>query len=311
MQQPGKRIQNKGVEESDFVPIVCVECSSLVPQCFDSQQLFCPACLQKVDRFQEVSQTYRLIGLLLLKKNVLRHLLLNRQRDTLEICRIAILHLIAHCAAWLFGLSMTPLAVAGLGCARVDLQYSAPVTQILCYVLYIVIVTELTYRRGHSKQQRQTAKKKGCACYEQIGKEQLGSKPKREKNPLAKRIDNTGEGSVSLQNQALDNTLAPNSRIIEAPCSKTHEIVFTRKFLVIALLYSSFFNYMKIGFGMWRYKDMQYFIIADILASWGNAAALCAIGQESVGVYADVLAARAITTGLMAWVQTETNTGLR
>ena len=72
----------------------CIECNKESKHC--KQSTLCEFCCKKMDKYETTSQTYIFVDLILLKRTVFRHFLLNQKITFTRFLRIFILQLIIH-----------------------------------------------------------------------------------------------------------------------------------------------------------------------------------------------------------------------
>lgn len=152
--------------------------------------------------YREVTSTYRIIDLILLKKGVFRHYLLNRPAGTLYLLALLLCHVVTFYAPQICNLKVQRLAVISEEFTEIELFYSNAFLQTCLFIAYVSSLTFL------------------CR--------------------------NTGV------------------------------------FLVIySIVFSSFFNFIKMLLVLWNSTQPEYFILVDLLCCCSNTVAFSSIARDS------------------------------
>lgn len=69
--------------------------------------------------------------------------------------------------------------------------------------------------------------------------------------------------------------------------------------LIRCVLFSSFYNFFKMVFSLWKYSFVQYFIIVEALCCTGNIVALYCISKDFHRVFSIVFTAKILSTVLL------------
>jgi len=112
--------------------MICIECGN---HCNSLKKVLCQFCGKKVDKYAQTSDTYKFIDCLLLKDQVLRHLLLNQEINSLRIASAAGWQLLPHLFLYYSGLAISKVSIETV---EVDLLIANPIFQMAALGLYIL-----------------------------------------------------------------------------------------------------------------------------------------------------------------------------
>jgi lipid intermediate transporter len=199
--------------------LVCIECNVKADHNLKDKTL-CVECAKKIDKYMEVNLTLKIIDLLLLKKPVFKHFLINNKFYTISFVNLVLTHLSCEILISFADFSVSNLIIKGERTLEINLRYSSLLAQILGNMVYMSILS---------------------ICF-----------------PL------------------LD-----------------------RKKLLSAVLFSSFFNYFKILFALWSYREVKYFLIIEILNCAANALALDCYENDVIKVGSSVILSKILSLALV------------
>lgn len=118
---------------------ICVECFTK-PIC----KKICPNCHKKADKYEELTATIKIIDLLLFKKQVFAHFLINRNRRPIDYLRPIILLAFSIYFPWIFQLELSKLKIDSASTkdiTEVDFFYNTHIPQIIGVFLYFLFLT--------------------------------------------------------------------------------------------------------------------------------------------------------------------------
>lgn len=119
--------------------VVCIECGAAVAMQRKYQQN-CLVCKRKTDKYDEVSHTYKILDLLLLKESVFRHFLINKQIASGAWALLLVLHVVSIFSIQLADLQVKPFILQTSHPVEVDLFFSSAIPHLLIFVLHAIFL---------------------------------------------------------------------------------------------------------------------------------------------------------------------------
>lgn len=126
---------------------VCIECSShVVPE--TRSKLYCAHCHKKIDKYNEVNNTLKIMDLILLKEPIFRHFLLNSTCGSWNIAALVLLYFGALFSIRLSDLHINTLRIRADRLIEIDFFYTNVWIQLASTLIYIACLRLIFSKMG-------------------------------------------------------------------------------------------------------------------------------------------------------------------